>query len=1332
MDDRFELVERAGAGGMGEVFRAWDRILGEVVAVKILHDVYAQDTARFRREGGILAQISHPRVVRYMAQGLSPSGAPYLVMEWLAGEDLGARLQRGPLTVEETLTLMEGVSEALAGVHSSGIVHRDLKPTNLFLVNGDLGMVKLLDFGIARLPETTRMTRSGTILGTPAYMAPEQARSGHAIDARADVFALGCVLFECLTGSMAFSGVHLMDVLVKIVLEDVPRVREISPEVPRWLDDLCARMLAKHPDARPSDGAAVLAAIRSSGQGVMIHGADEPERRSLTRNERRVQSIVLIGQDPRPAHDATTAIAAVPERMRAIAVARGAGLDLLADGSIMATFAGAGLATDQAAQAALCALSLRGLVGGRPMALATGRAELGDRRPASDLIERAIGALDRAAPAVCDPDWRRHAIALDEVTAGLLDARFDVAEISEGLWLRGEHVIAADARTLLGKPTACVGRDWEISSLDALLAECMDESRARAVLMTGLPGMGKTRVGAELLRRIGQRGQGVEVWIGRGDPLRAGAPLGMLHQALRGAVGIRDGDSPELSIDKLRERVGNCISGPDAHRVAAFLGEVVGTPFPDESNVQLRAARGDARIMGDQMRRAWVDFLGAVCASKPVLLVLEDLHWGDLPTVQYIDEALRALEHRPWMVLALARPEVHKRFPGLWSGRDIQELRLNSLSAKASARLVRQALGVAFDSETLERLVAQANGNAFYLEELIRAAAAGRTDAFPETVLAMVQSRLEGLDEPQRRLLRAASVFGDAFWRGALDALVGGADAPSIDEHLGRLEEQEWIVTRAESRFQGERELCFRHDLVREAAYGMLTEYDRALGHRLAGAWLDRAAETSAAVIAEHFDRAGEPKRAIDFYRRATDQAIAAKDFGAALSWTERALRLTERLAIAERAAVLSELLRLRGAVAIIMSRFAEAISLYRRALEAAKAAGNPYEELAACNGLVNAMIQAHHLKGLDAAAQEALALAGRTSHRALRLETLTALANLDIYTGDLVRASSFLDEVIATAEEMGDVRALVTPLIERSEIYCHQAEYARAEALATRGIALAEEIGDGFASLYGRFMLALATGNLGKVTAALAALDEIVKIGGRNGDTFWVARVPNCIGWIHREMQDFTHAAEQDNRGFAEGKVHGIGEAQANSLVNLALDSLHCPVGITPVEALDEARRLAETEPWMSWRYSIRIEAAAAEHWLGRGDLDRAEAHARRALAAASRCLARKYVATARWLLAEAAARRGDLAAARAELVVGVDVLRAYPVPLIVWKILAALGHVCAAAGDEDAAREAFAEAARTIEDIARNIGDERLRATFLNSSPARVVHRALASSPR
>src|SRR5262249_27480030 len=154
-------------------------------------------------------------------------------------------------------------------------------------------------------------------------------------------------------------------------------------------------------------------------------------------------------------------------------------------------------------------------------------------------------------------------------------------------------------------------------------------------------------------------------------------------------------------------------------------------------------AHQDAQLMSEQMCNAWLDFLKAETSAHPVLLVLEDLQWGDFGTVRFIDTALRDRGDRPWMLLALARPEVFEIFPKLWAERqNVQEIRLKELGRKAGERLVRQVLGDSVGPDTIERLVKQADGNTFYLEELIRAVAERKDNALPQTVLAMVETRI--------------------------------------------------------------------------------------------------------------------------------------------------------------------------------------------------------------------------------------------------------------------------------------------------------------------------------------------------------------------------------------------------------------------------------------------------------------------------------------------------------------------------------------------------------------------------------------------------------------
>jgi tetratricopeptide (TPR) repeat protein len=540
------------------------------------------------------------------------------------------------------------------------------------------------------------------------------------------------------------------------------------------------------------------------------------------------------------------------------------------------------------------------------LALAMSRDGGAARAPGREAVDRAVSTLARrlaAAPRGKD-NGGSSPVAIDDITAGLLDGRFDVREGEVGFELHGERALTTGTRRLLGRPTSCVGRDRELSHLAGLFADCADESMAHAVLVTAPAGIGKSRLATELMTMIQERHEAAVFWIGRGDPLRGGSAFGLLRLALQNALGLRDGDPLAARQDVLRARVARYVPEADRQRVTEFLGELLSTPFPDDASAPLRAARREAAVMSEQMRRAAEDFLRAECSAHPVLLVLEDLQWGDLPTVRFVDAALRSLKEQPWMVLALARPEVHKLFPQLWSERGTQEIRLRELTRSASERLVRQVLGEEVGPDTIARLVAQAEGNPFYLEELIRAVAERKGEALPETVVAMVHARLGRLLDDERRLLRAASVFGTVFWPDGVAALLGGAlPEPAIHALLDGLVERELLVRKPDSRFTGLEEISFRHVLLREAAYAMLTEADQILGHRLAAEWLEHQGESDPMVLAQHYELGHEPARAGQFYFQSAERAVRAGDMDAAVERARGAL--AHGLPDAERAILL-------------------------------------------------------------------------------------------------------------------------------------------------------------------------------------------------------------------------------------------------------------------------------------------------------------------------------------------------------------------------------------------------------------------------------------------
>jgi hypothetical protein len=271
--DGFEIIGEAGAGGMGYVYEAIDRESGVRVALKVISGLPSpSDRARFNAEAEVLERLAHPAIVNYVRHGVTARGEPYLAMEWLVGESLSVRLQRGPLSLAETVTLGERIAEALAHAHAAGIVHRDLKPSNIFLVDGKVEQAHLIDFGVAKIANQD-LTQTGQMVGTPGYMAPEQVRGEKTVDARADLFALGCVLYRALTGRAPFEGVEVMEILARLLLEQPPALEELVPDVPPRLVHLLGSMMAKDPARRLGDAKLAGSELRAIRDAVA--GADE-------------------------------------------------------------------------------------------------------------------------------------------------------------------------------------------------------------------------------------------------------------------------------------------------------------------------------------------------------------------------------------------------------------------------------------------------------------------------------------------------------------------------------------------------------------------------------------------------------------------------------------------------------------------------------------------------------------------------------------------------------------------------------------------------------------------------------------------------------------------------------------------------------------------------------------------------------------------------------------------------------------------------------------------------------------------------------------------------
>ncbi|MGI6547919.1 MAG: Stk1 family PASTA domain-containing Ser/Thr kinase [Bacillota bacterium] len=272
LGNRYEILAEIGSGGMGHVFRAQDTFLNRRVAVKLLRTQFAGDgdfVRRFRREAQAAASLSHPNIVAIYDVG-EHNGSYYIVMEHVDGETLKDKIKRdAPISVDETIRIGIQICDALEHAHQNGIVHRDIKPHNILVTRS--GRVKVADFGIARAVSGTTLVHTGTIVGSAHYFSPEQARGG-VVDEKSDLYSLGVVLFEMLTGRVPFDGDSPISVAVKHVQEDVPLLQTLNPAVPVSLQALVQRLLAKDTARRYPSAADVMVDLVRLREGTADNG----------------------------------------------------------------------------------------------------------------------------------------------------------------------------------------------------------------------------------------------------------------------------------------------------------------------------------------------------------------------------------------------------------------------------------------------------------------------------------------------------------------------------------------------------------------------------------------------------------------------------------------------------------------------------------------------------------------------------------------------------------------------------------------------------------------------------------------------------------------------------------------------------------------------------------------------------------------------------------------------------------------------------------------------------------------------------------------------------
>jgi serine/threonine protein kinase len=895
-------------------------------------------------------------------------------------------------------------------------------------------------------------------------------------------------------------------------------------------------------------------------------------------------------------------------------------------------------------------------------------------------------------------------------------------------------------RTQEREPDPVFGREGELQRLESLLTSAV-AGAGRVALLTGEPGIGKTALTRAFAYSARKRNP--DVLLARGVCLEQ----------------YGTGEAYLVFLDALS----SLLNGPSRELVTATLRRFAPTwclqfPAVFSTHAMEQLQRDATGATKDRMLRELGDALGEMTAEVPVMLILEDLHWADSASVGMLGHLAERAAALRLLIVGTARLEDVERgnapLRNCWA-----ELRTRALCDEIALAALRGEHVTAwldahftphqFPPEFAALIHRRSEGHPLFvtgaMQLLIERGAMVRDNGawrltqpvaeialeVPGSIRSLIDKKLTLLDERQRQALLYASIEGEEFTSSVLAALLD-ADELELEEQLHTIQQLHGLV-----QADGEQELPdgslatryrFTHALYQNHLYDQLLSKRRALLHRRAGETLERIYTGHhaqvAAALATHFERGRDFSKAVTYLTQAADNAVARYANAEAVNYFSRGLELIEKLPEDSKPEQRVVLLSKRAMALVTLRRFSEARGDYTAMRDISRAAGNQYDECRALIGLTVLATDMRDLATMETCGKEAMVLAERIGDPALAAEAGISWALFMQVQGRSTEAATYFDKAIPLARSLGHRRALARGLTYRGLVLFWTSEYEAAEAVQSEAARLAAEVRDGFHLPLSLYYLGLTRANRGKISDAMSAMQEALDFARRNNHGVALTRTPNGLGWLWREIGDLRKAIELNGSNVEFARQVGGVEGESNSLINLVYDYILAGEFGKAGEALEAVEPLYQREEWNRWRfYGIRHHAAAAELWLSRGNLDRAEEKARALVGNSINHGVSKYLAIARRLLGEIAAAKADHNTAEEELMRSLEVFVNHPMPLIEWRSHAALARLLASRNRPAAAREAYRRAGTLVRSLAAAIHDPASRHVFLQTEAVREV---------
>lgn len=1114
----YQFERLVGSGATGTVFKARDDT-GQPVAVKVLHPHLIDETyrLRFQREAEVV--LTHPNVIRVLDTGSDPNGMLYIVFELLEGETIDAVMAHGAMSAADAINVGLQTCTGLTAAHKEGVIHRDLKPANIFQCSD--GTIKLLDFGMALLTtKATRLTLTEAILGTPAYLSPEQARGDMNLDPQTDVWALGAILYEALSGRLPFGRDTVFATIVAIRMDELIPLSVVAPTVPPGLSAVVERALAKDKSNRWASADEFSSALQKAdltpGEPV---DPNETSGWLIEPGESRVVAVVLA----EGVHDEALISQAVESR-------GGVALSVIGDRTI-GVFGSDTWEGDELLQAARAGWQARKAA--KTMAIASGRAEAAGRAIS--------GAVLTAAETGCEASLE--GLAVDVKTARYLEPHFIIREVTPSLREITAPNTEFRSTHIAGIPTAdLVGRDAEIDQVRYAVEAVCDEERATAVVVTGSPGIGKSRLFQKVEELVERFDPPVEVLRGFAESHQREMGLSLIRNVLenrlqvelatRNGAGSTPAEPSDRAagvfkiVEKAFENKGR------AQSCAEFLGTLLDVELKASS--ALEAAHRDPQLVADRLRVAIQDYFEGTCKRGPLVLMLEDLQWADDASLDLLEDLLSRLAEYPFLIIATARVEFEQSRPDLFASGDVVRLSLRGLTSPDVAKLIRSKWSGPLPSRFVRAITQHTQGNPFFVEQIVAALtqkgwSSNELSSFPLplTVQAAVQSRLDHLSSDEKRLCRIASVIGRAFYVDETKAL-GVADPEPL---LGSLCRHNILVARGRSAFGRGRKYRFKTNLIENVAYQMLAEDFRGELHLRLGAYLATLSDSDPEEVANHYERGREASKAADFYRGGAFKAARIGDVRTVLRCSQKALDLgtsdvsrfalhmvradvlrfqrkrqeqwKELVAAAGYAANDAERARVMIDQAVCLARIGESEKAVATAEEAVTyaRAGADEETLALtlCRQ-VTPLAYSGRLAEAEEVLAEALS-AVETLSPQVRALAASSKAQVASTQGDLGKRRFAFEESASLFAEAGDIRRQAGAECNLADVYNRFGAYEEARNALYAAIEGCRRVGNRLMEGYALLNLGYSLGMLDQFDEALQALHESATLAGELGE---------------------------------------------------------------------------------------------------------------------------------------------------------------------------------------------------------------------------------------